>query len=383
MARRAAGEGNIRKRADGRWEGRYVAGHDSEGKPIRKNVLGKTQAEVKEKLKAALEECQRLDVSRADDFTVESWMRLWYETYSKPNIREATQERYWNHIQYHIIPEIGSIKLNKLSGRQVQTMYNNVRDHGRVKKGPNDKRSSSLSASYIRSLHRMLHMALERAVKERLILRNPCDDVILPREEKREMKTLKPENFKAYLEEAERRGVRPMMFLELCSGLRKGELVALLWSDLDVENKTISISKQAVRVKGGGVKVTTPKTATSIRVESIPQEAVDLLVEEHEKHPDNPYMFPSPVTGGMYYPDAVNAINRKIMKALGLEPIRFHDLRHTFATVALQSGVDIRTVSGMLGHADPGFTLRTYTHTSNPMQVKAAETIGNVMGKNL
>ena len=104
--------------SDGRWEGRYVAGHDAEGKPIRKNVLGKTQAEVKEKLKATLEECQRLDVSRADDFTVESWMRLWYETYSKPNIREATQERYWNHIQYHIIPEIGSIKLNKLSGRQ-------------------------------------------------------------------------------------------------------------------------------------------------------------------------------------------------------------------------------------------------------------------------
>ena len=117
-------EGNIRKRADGRWEGRYVAGHDGSGKPIRKNVLGKTQAEVKEKLKAALEECHRLDVSRADDFTVESWMRLWYETYSKPNIREATQERYWNHIQYHIIPEIGSIKLNKLTGRQVQTMYN-------------------------------------------------------------------------------------------------------------------------------------------------------------------------------------------------------------------------------------------------------------------
>lgn len=131
------------------------------------------------------------------------------------------------------------------------------------------------------------------------------------------------------------------------------------------------------------MKVTTPKTATSIRVESIPQEAVKLLVAEHEKHPDNPYMFPSPVTGGMYYPDAVNTINKKIMKTLGLEPIRFHDLRHTFATTALQSGVDIRTVSGMLGHADPGFTLRTYTHTSNSMQVKAAETIGSVMGKNL
>ena len=379
MARRAAGEGNIRKRSDGRWEGRYVAGHDAEGNPIRKNVLGKTQAEVKEKLKAALEECQCLDVSRADDFTVESWMRLWYETYSKPNIREATQERYWNHIQYHIIPEIGSIKLNKLSGRQVQTMYNNVRDHGRVKKGPNDKRSSSLSASYIRSLHRMLHMALERAVKEQLILRNPCDDVILPREEKREMKTLKPENFKAYLEEAERRGVRPMMFLELCSGLRKGELVALLWSDLDVENKTISISKQAVRVKGGGVKVTTPKTATSIRVESIPQEAVDLLVQEHKKHPDNPYMFPSPKTGEMWFPDSVVNLHRKILKDAGLEQLRFHDLRHTFATMALQNGVDVKTVSSMLGHYDAGFTLSVYAHATDRMQEEAAEKMGSFM----
>ncbi len=383
MTKRAAGEGNIRKRADGRWEGRYIAGHDSAGKPIRKNVLGKTQAEVKEKLRKALDECQRIDFSRADDFTVETWLRLWYETYSKPNIREATQERYWNHIRFHIIPEIGSIKLTKLTGRQVQTMYNNVRDYGRVKRSPKDKRDSSLSPSYIRSLHRMLHMALDRAVKEQLILRNPCDDVILPKVDRKEMKILKPESIKAYLEEADRRGVLPMMFLELCSGLRKGELIALLWTDLDIQNKTISISKQASRVKGGGVKVTVPKTNNSVRIESIPQEAIDLLIAEHEKHPDNPYMFPSPVTGGMYYPDAVNALNTKILKSLGLEHIRFHDLRHTFATMALQNGVDIRTVSGMLGHADPGFTLRTYTHTTDPMQVKAAETIGSIMGQNL
>ena len=328
--KRANGEGNIRKRKDGRWEGRYVAGHDENGKAIRKNVLGRTQAEVKAKLKKAIEASQSLDVARADEYTVGSWLKLWYELYSKPNIREATQERYWNHIRYHIIPEIGSVKLSKLTGRQVQKMYNDVRDHGRVKKGPNDKRSSSLTASYIKSLHRMLHMALERAVKEQLILRNPCDDVILPREEKKEMKILKPENIGAYLAEAEKRDVLPMFFLELCSGLRKGELIALLWTDLDVERQTISVSKQAVRVKGGGVKVTTPKTATSIRIESIPKEAVDLLIEEHEKHPDNPYMFPSPVNGGMWYPDAVNRLNTKMLKDLGLEHIRFHDLRHPY-----------------------------------------------------
>ena len=193
--RRASGEGNIRKRKDGRWEGRYVAGHNAEGKPIRKNVLGKSQAEVKEKLKKAIEESRGIDVGKADEYTVAAWVTTWYELYSKPNIRESTQERYWNHIRYHIIPEIGSIKLTKLNSRDVQRMYNNVRDHGRVRKGPWDKRPQTLTVSYIISLHRMLKMCLERAVTEQLILRNPCNNVVLPKNEKKEIKILKPEPF--------------------------------------------------------------------------------------------------------------------------------------------------------------------------------------------
>ena len=229
----------------------------------------------------------------------------------------------------------------------------------------------------------VLNMCLDRAVKERLILFNPCDDCILPKDERPEMKTLKPEDISKYLEEAKRRNVLPMFFLELCTGLRKGELIALLWSDLNMEDKTISVTKQASRKKGGGSRVTKPKTATSVRTESIPQEAIDLLIEEHNKHPDNPYMFPSPATGEMYYPDAVSRLHTKIMKCAGLEHIRFHDLRHTFATTALQNGVDIRTVSSMLGHADPGFTLRTYTHATNKVQEQAAATMGMVMGEHL
>lgn len=380
--RRASGEGNIRKRSDGRWEGRYVAGHDSEtGKAIRKNVLGKTQAEVKAKLKKAIETAQTIDVCKADEYTVEKWVKSWYEVYSKPNLRESTQERYWNHIQYHIVPEIGKIKLTKLQGRDIQIMYNNIRDHGRV--NPTEKTGLGLSVSYIHSLHRMLKQCLQRAVKEHLIPYNPCEDCILPKAEKKEMKTLKMEDVAAFLKEADRRSVLPMFFLELCTGLRKGELVALLWTDLDIEKKTITVNKQAARVKGGGVKVLTPKTSTSIRTESVPQEAIDLLIQEHEKHPDNPYMFPSPVTGGMYYPDAVSRLNTKILESAGLEHIRFHDLRHTFASNAIQNGVDIRTVSSMLGHADPSFTLRTYTHTSSKAQEEAAQTVGQLLAQHL
>lgn len=225
----------------------------------------------------------------------------------------------------------------------------------------------------------MLHNALERAVKERLIQRNPTVDCIAPKIEKKEMKILQAEDMKAYLDEAQRRGVLPMFYLELVSGLRKGELVALLWTDLDIENQTITVNKQATHDENGNIVITRPKTETSIRQVSIPQKAVELLEQEHKKHPDSPYLFVSPVTGGMYYPDSIVGIHKKILKAAGLEHIRFHDLRHTFATAALQNGVDVKTVSSMLGHYDAGFTLRTYTHATRQKQDEAAKTMESFM----
>ena len=378
--RRASGEGSIRKRKDGRWEGRYVAGHDANGKPIRRNVLGKTQAEARAKLRLAIEAAETLDVARAGEYTVEKWVRTWYELYSKPNIREKTQAYYETFINRHIIPILGGIKLEKLTGRDIQRMYNEVRAHGRIRTAQKDS-NPGMSASYVRGLHMMMHNCLNRAVKERLILRNPTEDCIVPKIEKQEMKILKPEDIGAYLKEADRRGVMAIFYLELCTGLRKGELTALLWEDLNVEAKTISVSKQAVGVKGGGVKITRPKTETSIRRIAIPQQVVDLLAAEHEKHPDSPYLFTSPVTGKMYHPDSIVNLHKKILKGAGLEHIRLHDLRHTFATLALQNGVDIKTVSGMLGHYDAGFTLRTYTHATDRMQEQAAATMGALISQ--
>ena len=172
-----------------------------------------------------------------------------------------------------------------------------------------------------------------------------------------------------------------MFYLELGSGLRKGELTALLWSDLDIQNRTISVSKQYIKNPNGELALTRPKTETSIRKVSIPQEAVGLLISEHNKHPENPYMFPSPVTGEMYYPDSIVNLHKKILKDAGLPYIRFHDLRHTFATLALQNGVDVKTVSSMLGHDDAGFTLRTYTHATRQKQDEAAQTMGSFMAQ--
>ena len=157
--RRANGEGNIRKRKDGRWEVRYTAGYDPEsGKRIIKNVLGKTQAEVKEKLKAAISESQKLDVSKAGTYTVASWVRTWYEVYAEPRIRPNTKAYYTNYIENHIIPGIGNISLDKLTTIQIQRFYNNLQKTGRVqRKNFPELRDKSLSPRVVRGVHTLLH----------------------------------------------------------------------------------------------------------------------------------------------------------------------------------------------------------------------------------
>lgn len=149
---------------------------------------------------------------------------------------------------------------------------------------------------------------------------------------------------------------------------------------MDAEARTISVTKQVNRINGELV-VSQPKTQNSIRTLAIPQQAVDLLTEEHRKHLGNPYMFPSPKTGTMYDPDAFRRIHDKILKAIGAEHVRFHDMRHLFATLSLKNGVDVKTLSGALGHYSAGFTLNTYTHATAQMKQDAADTIGAVISQ--
>ena len=305
--RRANGEGNIRKRKDGRWEGRYTAGYDANGKAITKNVLGKTQAEVKDKLHIAIEDSKKLDSVKAGSYTLEQWLKLWYSVYVEPQVRYSTKEFYHNAIDHHIIPKPGNVKLEKLTMLQIQQFYNELLKSGRVQK------------------------------------KN-----------------------------------QPEMYLELTTGLRRGELLALRWEDLDVQNRTLSINKSVARQNGKRV-ISTPKTPNSIRTVLLPEETVKLLVKEHERHPVNPYLFPSPRTGETWDPDGFRRLHDRIIKEIGAEHVRFHDMRHTFATLSLKSGVDVRTLSETLGHFSAGFTFSTYVHSTPGMKQSAADAIGNTI----
>ena len=328
--KRANGEGSIRKKPSGRWEGRYTQGIDPvTGKAIQKSVSAKTQAECKEKLARAIRENRGVPLNHTGDYTAAEWCRLWFETYSKPNIRYNTAKGYEGIIEHHIIPAIGAIKLKQLSSIHIQRMYNDLKENGRMPRGAkqNDK---PLSNTFVRRVHAVLQAALKQAVKERLIPYNPCENCRIPPKDKKEMTILPPEKIGRYLQEAEKYGVLPMFYLELSSGLRRGELLALQWEDLNVKERILTVNKQVTRMEGE-LDVTEPKTKNSVRKVALSQQAVDLLVQEHEQHPDNPILFPSPCTGGYWSPDAVSQINRKLLKNAGIEEhVRFHDLRHPY-----------------------------------------------------
>ena len=328
--KRANGEGSIRKKPSGRWEGRYTQGIDPvTGKAIQKSVSAKTQAECKEKLAKAIRENRGVPLNHTGDYTAAEWCRLWFETYSKPNIRYNTAKGYEGIIEHHIIPAIGAIKLKQLSSIHIQRMYNDLKANGRMQRGSkrNDK---PLSNTFVRRVHAVLQAALKQAVKERLIPYNPCENCRIPPKDKKEMTILPPEKIGRYLQEAEKYGVLPMFYLELSSGLRRGELLALQWEDLNVKERILTVNKQVTRMEGE-LDVTEPKTKNSVRKVALSQQTVDLLLQEHEQHPDNPILFPSPRTGGYWSPDAVSRINRKLLKNAGIEEhVRFHDLRHPY-----------------------------------------------------
>ena len=376
--RRANGEGNIRKRKDGRWEGRYTVGYAPEsGKRIIKNVLGKTQAEVKEKLKTAISESQRLDVSKAGTYTVSSWVKTWYEVYAEPRIRPNTKAYYTNYIENHIIPGIGSIPLADLTSLDLQQFYKHLLDGGRVDRIEAKKKPKGLAPKTVRNIHQMICSAYNLAMEQKLVNKNPTQGCALPKVEHREMQTLTADQLSSFFQEARDSGVYELYYLDLATGLRRGELLGLKWTDVDLDRGVLKIQR-AISRQNGKVVEAPLKTKNAYRTLPLSADAISVLMQQRRKTGNSEWVFPSP-TGGPMSPDSVLHMLQRVLKRAGLPRIRFHDLRHTFATMALQNGVDVKTVSSMLGHYSAGFTLDTYAHVTTDAQLKAAQTMGNIL----
>lgn len=375
--KRANGEGSIRKRKDGRWEGRYTAGHDPiTGKQVFKSVLGKTQAEVKEKLKKALVESGKIDFTKSGKYTVGTWMDEWFENVAKIKVRPSSHQTYKGYIDNHIKPNIGDIPLEKLTTMDLQKLYRKLLTRGRVERIEAENQPSGLSAKTVRNINQVISSAMDLAVAQKIIITNPTNACELPKVEHREMQTIPEEQLQAFLAEARATGVYEMYYIELATGLRRGELLGLKWQDIDWKNGIIKVKRQIARVDGKIVEAPL-KTKNSYRTVTISPQAIEVLREQKRKTNDQ-YVFPS-LNGGPISPDSVNNMLKRVLERAGIPKVRFHDLRHTFATIALQNGVDIKTVSGMLGHFSAGFTLDTYAHVTTSAQKEAAQTMGMVL----
>ena len=378
--RRANGEGNIRKRKDGRWEGRYTVGHDPEtGKAIIKNVLGKTQAEVKEKLKKAIEENVGIDYGRAKTYTVGSWLEVWMENYAKVKLRPSTFKTSQGFMKNHIKPQIGGIPLADLTSLDLQRFYKHLLDGGRVDRIEAKKKPKGLASKTVRNIHQIISSALKLAVEQRLIARNPADGCALPKAERKEMQTLPVEQLTSFLREAKDSGVFALYYIDLTTGLRRGELLGLKWLDIDLEKGDLRVQRQIGRIDGKIIEMPL-KTKNAYRTLPLSADAISVLMQQRRKTGNSEWVFPSP-SGGPVSPDSVLHMLHRVLKRAGLPKVRFHDLRHTFATMALQNGVDVKTVSSMLGHYSAGFTLDTYAHVTTDAQLKAAQTMGNILSR--
>ena len=380
--RRANGEGNLRKRKDGRWEGRYTAGRDPEtGKAIYKNVLGKTQAEAKAKLKQAIEEAKGLDAAKVGRYTVGQWMDVWFENYARVKVRPSSHQTYRGYIDNHIKTNIGQIPLEKLTSLELQKLYKKLLEKGRVDRLESRHQAKGLSPKTVRNIHQIISSAMKLAQEQKLIVGNPAEGCALPRLEHREMQTLPVEQLQSFLGEAKDSGVFELYYLELATGLRRGELLGLKWEDIDLERGDLRVKRQIARINGEVVEAPL-KTKNAYRTLPLAEDTVSVLLEQKKKVGDSPWVFPSPA-GGPLSPDSVLHMLHRVLKRAGLPSLRFHDLRHTFATLALQNGVDVKTVSGMLGHFSAGFTLDTYAHVTTASQRQAAKTMGSILSGSL
>ena len=295
--RRANGEGNLRKRNDGRWEGRYTAGHDPEtGKAIYRNVLGRTQAETRAKLKQAIEEAKHVDPVKAKQYTVGEWMDIWLENYAKVKVRPSPHQTYRGYIDNHIKPDIGKIPLSELTSLELQKFYKKLLSSGRVERIESKKQSKGLSPKTVRNLHQIIASAMKLAKEQKLIATDPTDGCALPKVEHREMKTLPVEQLASFLREAKESGVFELYYVELATGLRRGELLGLKWEDLDLDRGDLRVRRQISCINGEVVEAPL-KTKNAHRTLPLAEDAVSVLLKQKKKAGSSPWVFPSPSGG--------------------------------------------------------------------------------------
>lgn len=357
--RRTPGSGTISKRADGRWEGRITVGYTERGNPRRRAVYAKTKREVEAKLTELRAMYGSGRLPPPDKLTIAQLFARWLEAKSR-QVRPKTMESYRYTWERHIEPSLGSRRLSRLTGLHIETMLQ-------------DLLAAGVSVRSVRYARTVLGMACKQAVRWGLLLRSPVEGVDAPRREPRELEVWTGDQVMAFLAAAHGERLLALFYLALTTGLRMGELLGLEWRDLDGDMLTVRRSLGVI--KGKGLVVTEPKTRRGTRSLRLPDDTLAVLeahreLQEHERKLAEKLgrwqpcgaIFAS-VRGGRLHPRNVRRALERVIARAGVPRITFHDLRHTHATLLLESGVvSLTELSARLGHHDPAFTLSVYTH---------------------
>lgn len=373
------GNGSIHLRKDGRWEGRVVIGRNEKGLPKTKNVLARTRRECQEKLKALRDSINSAEPKQPKaSMTFGAWLDHWYRSDCKPTISPKTQTDYENRIYQHIIPEIGQIPLVKLTSGDLQQFYIRLKQGGRLLQP--ERYGPGLSDRMVKTCHVTCCTALDKAVSQGLLLKNPAAACKAPATHPKEMQVLTQEEMQRLLIQAKENDCYELLLLELTTGLRRGELLALQWDDLDFQTGELYIQRQVQRIRGE-LTVTQPKTRSSSRSIILPTPILDIL-KSCRQHTGSRWMFPSPrKEDSPRDPAAVRKKLSTILERAGCKHVRFHDLRHTFATNALEHGMDVKTLSAIIGHVSSATTLNVYAHVTDGMRQSAAAKIDRAIAK--
>lgn len=376
MAKRAAkGAGSVHKRTYTRngkqytyWEARVTTGRDPlTGRQVQRTFSGKTQKEVLEKMQAVAVEVSRGTYVPPCKMTVGDWLDIWQREYLG-NVKPATMTVYRNNLNNHIKPAIGAVRLDQLHPHTVQMFIN---------------RLEGLSPQSVRMVYQVLRAALEKALDLEYIPKNPADKCVLPKMDRVEIKPLDDGKAAALLTAANGTDLEHLVAVALFTGMRLSELLGLTWDSVDVERGTITVDKQLARPehraaglfispKSGKARTLTPAPSVMLELKAQRRRQYEMQLQVGPEWDNVHGLVFTSATGGPLKQKSVRYHFTRLTAAAGLEGVRFHDLRHTYAVNAIRAGDDIKTVQSNLGHATAAFTLDRYAHFTESMRQDSA-----------
>lgn len=378
----AAGLGNIRKKIVTRnggkyeyWEARYTAGYDpGTGKQIQRSITGKTQKEVTQKLKAVLSSLDKGDYTAPCKMSVGEWLDKWSADYLGA-VKPATVCAYKATINTHLKPGLGAVRLDALDTHIIQNLYNELVSPVKLER--------AVSPKTVKNIHGVLHKALQQAVLNGYIRVNPTDACVLPRIEKKQVKPLDEKQITTFLKAIHGHQFEMLFMVTLFTGMREAEALGLTWDCVDFSKSTVTINKQLQMVRGGnGAYRLAPTKNSKIRTVTVAPFVLDTLRKVKQTQLENCMRY------GVMYENTdfvfTNSLGqhlkthtvyknfKTVVKKLGYDDARFHDLRHSYAVASIKSGDDIKTVQENLGHATAAFTLDVYGHVTDQMKRESA-----------